>query len=86
MISIEKINIYKKYNGDIDAWARVGKKRERAVMSDTDWSLIDEFVQNLEMLKKGLVSKNFEIQAYEKLDELCENEEAIKEIKSIVNI
>jgi len=86
MITKEKIIIYKKYNGDIDAWARVGKKRERAVMSDRDWSLIDEFVQNLEMLKKGFVSKNFEIQTYEKLEKLCENEEAIKEIKSIVNI
>jgi len=29
MITTEKINVYKKYNGDIEGWDRFGKKKDK---------------------------------------------------------
>lgn len=42
MITKTKLLIHSKYAGDIDAWARLGSKEEKSVMSDDDWYMIDK--------------------------------------------
>jgi len=45
MITKEKISIYKKYEGNPNAWARIGTSEEKELMSDDDWFLIDSLIQ-----------------------------------------
>ncbi len=42
MITRAKLEIYKKYNGDIDGIARVGTQIEKETITDEDWFLIDK--------------------------------------------
>lgn len=59
MITTEKLKIFDKYKGDIDAFARIGRETEKTVLTDNDWQLIDSFKQDIELINKGLSSSNF---------------------------
>lgn len=83
MLTIEKLNIYKKYSGDIDLWARLGKKNEILLMNDDDWKLIDDLVQSLELIKKNVASENFKKETFDRIQAVCRNEEAQKILNSI---
>ena len=50
MLTIEKIKIYNKFGGDIDGLARVGKSTKKNLISDNDWSLINEFEQDVKLI------------------------------------
>ena len=59
MITIEKLNIYIYFNGDVDRWASRGTKKQKMIMSDADWALIDSLIQDFILIKRGLVSPDF---------------------------
>lgn len=59
MITTEKLKIFDKYKGDIDAFARVGRETEKTVLTDNEWQLIDSFKQDIELINKGLSSSDF---------------------------
>lgn len=59
MITEDKVKIYKRYNGDIDSWARSGSKKEKSIIIDEDWYVIDGLIQDLSLVKKGLASSGF---------------------------
>lgn len=84
MLTKEKLNIYRKYSGDIDSWARFGKKNELELINDDEWKLIDDLVQSLELIKNKATSEKFKIQTLEKLLEVCEDEKTQKELKSLI--
>lgn len=62
MINEEKILIYKKYEGNLDIWARIATCEEKKVLSNDDWYLIDELILNavisipdmIEILKRNV--------------------------------
>ncbi len=70
MITKEKINIYKNYDGDIDGWARAGNKTEKELMTDKDWIIIDDLLQDIFLLKKGRSSSGFNQRTVKKLKEV----------------
>lgn len=59
MITEQKIEIYKKYQGDIDGFSRGGKKREKNLFDEKDWSLIDSVLQDLEIVNAGLCASDY---------------------------
>jgi len=81
VITIDKIKIYKRFNGDIDGWARIGTKEEKSIMNDNDWFLIEGFIQDISLVKKGLASDAFMKSINERLKENCDSEETIELIK-----
>jgi len=62
MISLENLNIYKKYNGDIDGWARSADRNELELIDDSEWLLIDQLIQQIQMVNSGVTSESFENQ------------------------
>lgn len=84
MITRDKLKIYKKYSADIDGWARVGKKSELEIMNDDDWTLIDELLQNLELVEKGLASDSIKSQILDKLNGSCDSDKTKQELKSLI--
>ncbi len=84
MITINKLKIYQRYNGDVDGWARVGSKEEKSIMSDEDWFLIEGFIQDLNLIKKGLASDTFMNSINERLKGKCDSEETIQALMNIV--
>ena len=63
MINKKKILIYRKYDGNLDAWARISTLDEKESMSDDDWYLIDELIQDIIISRpniKEILKKNTE--------------------------
>lgn len=83
MITISKIKIYKRFNGDVDGWARIGATEEKSIMNDDDWFLIEGFIQDISLVKKCLTSDTFMKSINERLKENCDNDETIQAIKGL---
>ena len=84
MISSKKIKIYSKYQGNIDDWARSVSRREYKVLSDEDWFLIEELIQNLEVIEKGLTSEDFKDKVLKKLQKNCDSLETQEKLKNLI--
>lgn len=74
MINNEKILIYKKYEGNLDAWARIATCEEKKAMSDDDWYLIDDLIQNVIISRSDMI---------ESLKRNVENKKVMDEILEI---
>lgn len=74
MINNEKILIYKKYEGNLDAWARIATLEEKKNMSDDDWYLIDDLIQDMVISKPNMM---------ETLKRNVENKDVMDEILDI---
>ncbi|MBL7783055.1 MAG: hypothetical protein JNM22_17630 [Saprospiraceae bacterium] len=85
MITQDKIKIYKRYKGDIDRWARSSLKKEKSIMEDRDWYIIDDLIQDLYLARNELVSLTFRNDFNNKLVENCESEEAIQILKEMTD-
>ena len=72
MITIEKIKIYNKFGGDIDGFYRGGKTSEENLFDDNDWSLIDEFEQDVKLISERLASKEYGEKALGKISKKCD--------------
>ena len=83
MITIDKIKIYKRFNGDIDGWVRIGTKEEKSIMNDNDWFMIESFIQDMRLIKKGLASETLVNSIRERLKDNCDNDETIQAVMEI---
>jgi hypothetical protein len=85
MITQNKLKIYTSYSGDSDSWARMSSNKEKEVMNDADWSLIGSLLQDIQLVKKGLTSKEFSLSLQEILLKNCDNIETINQLKKIAD-
>jgi hypothetical protein len=83
VVTIDKIKIYKRFNGDVDGWARIGTTEEKSTMNVDDWFLIDSLIQDISLIKKGLVSDSLMKSINKKLKENCDTDETIQVIKDL---
>jgi hypothetical protein len=81
MITEEKINIYQKYEGDIDSWAKGGTKKEKAIMCDEDWYLITSIIQDIYLMKNRLGAFEFNSKIERFLKENCKDQVTMEKIK-----
>ena len=58
-ITEEKLRIFQRYRGDVDGWARVRDRHEHNVMSDDDWSDIEELRHRLWLQEHEAVAPEF---------------------------
>ena len=74
MITVEHLRIYHRYNKDIDSFARSGSNHKNQTMTDDIWFLIENFESDIEVIKKGLASKEYETRIMRKLEEMTDIE------------
>ena len=87
MITIEKLKIYRRYKGDADVFVRSGRTSEKELINDTEWSIITNSEQNIELITKGLTSfefRNTTIQVINKNFDSNAFAEITKPISSII--
>ncbi len=74
MITIEKLEIYKKnhfyYFEGRDMTNRIDKK----IINDNDWLLIREFLHDIELISKNLTSKEYAEKILKSLKENCDKD------------
>ena len=59
MLTHEKLNVYQRYAGDADAWARA-RVSDRQVLSDEDWATISELLDRISLKSSGATAKSFD--------------------------
>jgi hypothetical protein len=84
MITKEKTIVYKKYQGDIDICARSSRKKEKELIEDRDWSLIENFIQDIKLVQRGLAADSYAADLQERLKTYCDSQEIIDEIQKLV--
>lgn len=83
MITLEHLKIFKKYHGDGDMLFRCGASKEKEWMDYESWSMIDDLVQDLIFVEKGVASDSYIKFTNDKLRECCDSEDTIRELKNI---
>ena len=81
MITLEKLRIFAIYKGDADMFGRIGRKVEKAIISEADWHLIDTLLQDCIVLDRNLGAEQRNIQASQRIKEHCENDEVVSRIR-----
>ncbi len=76
MITIEKIKIYKLYNGSLGTYEHA-KKKHLKILSWKEFNLIERLVQDIRLVKRGLTAKNYEDELNERLKENCDGEATV---------
>jgi hypothetical protein len=71
-ITKNKILIFNKYGGDPDAFARTGSDHEKYQFEKEDWTIMEDYFQRIELIKKGLVSNDFKERVIKELKELAD--------------
>ena len=84
MITSKHIEIYKSYEGNGDAFIHCSSDEEKAYMTYKDWKLLDDFIQSIHLIKKGLSSKNFSEDLHKRLQENCDDKETINKLYLLV--
>ena len=87
IINIERLEIYRNYDGDIDRFLKMAKKSELAFGADFDeiWCKIEDVVQDIELIEKGVVSKEYAEKSIGKIKSFCDQsafDELTKNISS----
>ena len=86
MITDKMIAVYKKFNGDIDDWARMGTADDKLTVSDKDWFMIDNFLQGFTWIKTGLASESFVDTLTMELSMFIDSKSTIKMLKTMVKV
>jgi hypothetical protein len=59
MLTLEKLNTYQRFGGDIDGYARSHGRGDTSGITDEDWSLIEELRGALFIIASGKASPEF---------------------------
>ena len=82
MITLEKVKIYASFNGDGDLYFR-SKHPQALIFGSSEWSLIDDLVQDYIIVENGYASPSFIKELDEKALVICDSHETIDFLKSI---
>lgn len=83
MITKQKITIYLKYQ-NIDNFARIANAKERNILRDKDWGLIENLIQDIHLLKNNMVSREMRDKIENKIKDFTEGENEL--IEKLINI
>ena len=83
MITLEKLEIYWKYKGDSDAWAR-SDSDIKANLTSKEWATIDKIVQDLKTVKSGYAPLALAISVDDRTIEIFDSEKTIAFLNSMV--
>ena len=84
MLTLDKLDVYRRFGGDIDAWARTCGSGDPSGMTDEDWFLIDELRQALAMVASGLASPEFSASVERRLVASTVDEQTRRALRAIV--
>jgi hypothetical protein len=83
MLTMSKVHTYKRFNGDIDGWARVSRKSNSDI-TENEWTQLDQLIQKLTICKKGLGSEDYCMNANEELYLLAPEDDVRNAIMELI--
>lgn len=79
-ITLDMLRIYRRFDGDVDAWVRLGTTAEQSIMTDVDFHTIGSFIQRCAVVKGGLAAQEFPQQVSHELNQATSDEAVAREI------
>jgi hypothetical protein len=76
MITSEKLSVYSKFH-DVDDWQRAGSPR-RELFESGGWAEIQNLLQELTMLKRNLVSREYGEQIRQRLADITADQDTAR--------
>ena len=67
MLTIDKLRIHARFDGDIDGWARASRGHATTGVTDEDWYLIDALLMGLATIETGVASPPYARQVEQRL-------------------
>ncbi len=64
MITLKKLQIYERFDGDIDWLQRAGSSAEQAAISGAEWGRIGELIHLLTVIERGLAADSLVERTY----------------------
>lgn len=83
MLTFRKLQTYRRFDGDIDGWARSGGDADASGITDADWSLIEELRQALRTVALGLATPEFEASTERRSLDCTADDEARRAIRAL---
>jgi len=80
---MEHIQIFKRFGGDIDGWARM--KKPESTMPSNIWSEIEGILQNLTIINNGLAAESFKEQTFKHIKSVSINDEVAEALLHLSN-
>ena len=80
-VSAAALSVYRRYEGDPDSFARIGRPFEKASISDQVWTLIQEIEQRMRLVRLGKASDAFKSATEAEINEVAQNEEVARLLK-----
>jgi len=74
MITLAKLNTYRKFRGDSDSWDRMVKAQDPDEITYEEWSAVDLILQSLRIVRGGMATPEFAEQTFEKLNAMAEDQ------------
>ena len=74
MITSAKLDVYARFNGDVDMWQR-REMPDSGVISGDDWATISALLQELTMYKRGVISEGYATRIRSRLTEITSDPE-----------
>jgi len=82
MLTLKKIKIFKEYKGYYDGY-HIQSNGEFEEISDDEWFLLTNLMQDIYLIRNGLSAKSFEESVRKQLVANCDNSETIDMIFEI---
>lgn len=83
MITLEKVQTYQLYDGDVDMFARNGKSKQKEHFPDMEWSVIDQFVQEMAIVRRNLASVEFVASLRQRMMQHCDCQDTVEALMSL---
>ena len=83
MITIKKLKIFRKNNGDGDMWLKSTWSWQRNTMTAEDWTIIGELIDDIKLMDRDLASDSYREGILEKINANCEDEKTIEELRRL---
>jgi hypothetical protein len=84
VITREKLDVFTRYGGDIEGWVLRRDPQEHAVMSDGDWSAIEELRHRLWLERHESVSDDFIAQTRRLISERVPDENTVSALRALI--
>lgn len=76
MLTTEKVEIFKNYKGYYDGYY-IQNKNESRIISDDEWTLLNDLMQEIFLIRKGLAAESYELRILKKVQENCDSKETV---------
>lgn len=82
MITLEKLQIFRHYAGDLNA-LRSSSSEEKNAITSHDWFVIGNLLQDIRWVDRGLASPAYGERVEEELKTACDSQATIDELKTM---